>query len=657
MKETSAHGSYAPAERSLVTMLSLAASAMCILWVPLVALCHVDGLRMYSTWPQIARDFSLLTLIAVGLVSAGSLLVWIATRALLAWQRSAREIAWWAGISVPLLLCLLQLAYTLHTWLAVLRVDHPSIALIAPRWIAALLLVLALCFGPIRTQGRSLAAHCAQGILDLRWLAASLIVVSAVGALLLAPEEDSKLDAAPAHVPIRPAPNILLVSLDTLAAADAGVCLSGPDNMPRLRAFATQAACFEHFYAASNATSPAMSSIDTGLYPWQHWAVQLGGGLPRPLRLLSLGAGLKALGYTTHYVGPMMQASPSYRQTHGGYDTIDPVAGRTLQQWASDRLVQLNGSNLSAVSYLTLSFLGALDVRLGGSRYPYPPKDVYDTALARFRQIETSRRPWFLWMHSMQPHAPYLPTAEHRYRRLAPGTLETWADLLPDNTAYKPERQGLVDQHRLRYQESMLAADQALGDMLQELSRRRLLDNTIVVVTGDHGESFSHGWLGHGSSALHQDVIRVPLIIRLPGQTQARLMPTPTSQVDLAPSLLELAGAASAPPAMAGRSFAPALHGLPTPARPIYAMAMQRQSRFEPIRAGDYVMISGDAKLSYHLPSGRFELIDLSADPGEQQDIAKADPLRARKMLVTLQEAIAAAERMRQQSVGGQPAH
>jgi arylsulfatase A-like enzyme len=110
---------------------------------------------------------------------------------------------------------------------------------------------------------------------------------------------------------------------------------------------------------------------------------------------------------------------------------------------------------------------------------------------------------------------------------------------------------------------------------------------------------------------------------------------------------LDLVHARSLPQAE-GRSLRPALLGEPMPEVPVFSMAMQRQSRFHPIRSGHYVVIEGTQKLVYHLASDRHELYDLATDPHEQRDLANERPDQAAKLRELVRKRIAVAEAQRQ---------
>ncbi|MGH9315456.1 MAG: sulfatase family protein [Vicinamibacterales bacterium] len=211
-----------------------------------------------------------------------------------------------------------------------------------------------------------------------------------------------------------------------------------------------------------------------------------------------------------------------------------------------------------------------------------PADHVVDQAIA---WLEGRRdAPFFLWVHLYDPHAPYDPPE-------------------PFRTAYGDDP----------YAGEIAFADAQLGRLLDVLDRRRLLDRTAVIVAGDHGESLNeHGERGHGIF-LYQNVIRVPLIVRVAG-VPARRVPEVTRLVDVMPTVLELAGA---PPAASdGVSLVAAMTG----AAGSLDLEAYSESLY-PTRFGWSPLRSlrdGRFKL---IEAPRPELYDLEIDPAERHNL------------------------------------
>jgi arylsulfatase A-like enzyme len=266
----------------------------------------------------------------------------------------------------------------------------------------------------------------------------------------------------------------------------------------------------------------------------------------------------------------------------------------------------------------------------------YDPQLATAPALAWLQHVDRSH-PVFLWVHLFPPHSPYAapppwlgyfdPSAEDR--NIA-ATEPHWAYTMrsvPPPMAYTLAA---------RYDESVRYVDHYAGDFLQR-AQQLLGPNTVLVVTADHGESFRHGYGAHTGPGLFDEIIHVPLIIKLPGQAQAIHCPTVVEQVDIAPTLAQLAGIGAFPPLWEGRSLLgawsyPGTNPLPT--KPAFSMNFEQNPRHAHLAVGSVAVIDGQWKLVHYLghphypqmPALHDALYDLAADPGETHDLAAAQP-------------------------------
>ncbi len=211
---------------------------------------------------------------------------------------------------------------------------------------------------------------------------------------------------------------------------------------------------------------------------------------------------------------------------------------------------------------------------------------------------------FFAYFHYMDPHAPYLPHEGG----------PSWGD-----------------EPRDLYDEEVRFTDQWVGKLVDWIIEQPFGDDTAIIISADHGESFGrHNLYKHGYE-LWEDVIHVPLLIYAPG-IDARRIDTPRSHIDLAPTILELLGL-EPPEEMPGRSLVPELYGLRAKPRPVIA-DLPRDNLQDRRRA----LIRDDEKLIAFGDDRYFMLFDLAEDPEEMNDLARIQPERALESIEAYRE-------------------
>jgi arylsulfatase A-like enzyme len=477
-----------------------------------------------------------------------------------------------------------------------------------------------------------------------------LLIVAAFGLLTISPPERAG-ESRPAAAPGLARPDVIVITLDALSAIDADVCGQGPTPMPRLRAFARDAHCYTHLYAASNFTTPTTSTLETGLLPWTHLATQLTAKVVEPLQVHTLAQALHEAGYKGYTTTDNQLASVRQRATQAGYTTHAITPSRLVRDRLRAALSIWPQSSVPMLVDNALSFLGAFDTLVFAERNPFESATVLNQ-VSDFLSEKGRQGPAYVWVHTMPPHSPYLPPPSTKYKLLPRGELDRWSEFMGDNVPYADALQPRVDKHRLRYRESVMGADIALGELLARLEQDGVLDRALVIISADHGESFEKGFLGHAGPKLHEAVVRIPLVIKLPGQKQGQVLGMPVSQADLAPSILDWLGLPPLPEAD-GRSLAPQWRGAALEPRPVFSMSMERQSRFRPLSVGHFAVVDGSSKLVVDLQSpATARLFDLASDPEERIDLARDRTEELGRLRALLDQRLQAAEAGRRRHIG-----
>jgi len=267
---------------------------------------------------------------------------------------------------------------------------------------------------------------------------------------------------------------------------------------------------------------------------------------------------------------------------------------------------------------------------------------VRDTALAYLDELDSQNRPWFFFLHFMDPHLPYRPDPAVAGRLTAgrslpavyrddgePGGLLVAHHVKQDLAAGRPEaREATALLHDL-YREEVMFVDACVGAVLERAQRCRR--PVVVLFTADHGEFFGeHGELLHGYT-VYEPVLRVPFLLTGPGVPAGELPVVPRLE-DVAPTLLSLAGL-PVPPAMEGR----VLTGELSQGGGWASADREHLAWYE----GDWKLVLAYDDLG--TDEARLEplaLYDLSRDPGEERDLQAAEPERMARMLAAARRAV-----------------
>lgn len=370
-------------------------------------------------------------------------------------------------------------------------------------------------------------------------------------------------------------PNVLVYVIDALCADHLGVYGYSRPTTPRIDDFAAGALVFERAYAQASWTRPAVASLLTGTYPEVHGVNGrhdgLGPDLPTMADLFAR-AGYQTAAITTNgNVGPHF----GFGRGFDSHEVLAETRSRDIHQ-LSDRL---------------------------------------NTAVFNWFGRRDRTKPFLLYLHATDPHAPYTPHEPFR-SRLAPSVPD---DVTLNNPADRDHLLALYDAE-------IAFNDEHFGQLMDFLREQGVAGDTMVVLLADHGEAFydHHQWQ-HGTT-LYEEEVRIPLLLKLPswwdslspGRVEALC-----GQVDVLPTLLEVSGL-TVPSHLQGRSLVE-LALSATQQRPDQRAVF---AHLEVDQALEDMVVRGDLKLLARPPGARggawSALFDLSVDPAERSAVPPA---------------------------------
>jgi arylsulfatase A-like enzyme len=446
-------------------------------------------------------------------------------------------------------------------------------------------------------------------------------------------------------------PNIILLTIDALSAPHMSLYGYARPTTPQIAKFARGAMVFDRAYANGNFTTPGIATLMTGTLPWTHRALTLPVWALNRTRRNSIPAVLERAGYRTGYVSTNAIAGAS-KQGLGQFFRFSSSDRTAHTSLCADTLSKHLRYVCAASELAPLEEMDDIQADLRGpsGNREHDPRLALGPALHWLATVKRNE-PIFLWVHLFPPHSPYAVPKPWLGRfdpserdRTAASTQPNWAWIQSTLSARQ------VATLAARYDEATAYVDSYVGPFLQR-ALELLGPNTAIIITADHGESFTHGYGAHTGPGLYDEIIHVPLILKLPGQSAGERCERPAEQADVAPTLAALAGV-PAPAGWAGRSLLAACNAPAAstqPHRAIFSMNFEQNPRYAALKTGSVAVIQGRWKLIHYMgalhypdmPPLRDQLFDLLADPGEQHDLAAQHPATVRRLLSLIEAGLA----------------
>jgi arylsulfatase len=436
-------------------------------------------------------------------------------------------------------------------------------------------------------------------IRGLNYRSTLLFVVHAL--VLLGCTRDPDRPEIPLRLPDGSAPNVLLITIDTLRADHLGCYGYRLDTSASIDGLSASGTRFADAITPVPTTAPAIASLLSGSLADVHRVTENGGTLAASVD--TLGEAFASAGYqTAAFIGNGALA-------HGfdqGFADFEPF-------WDAG-----------------------------------PDADAAGSAAAA-AWVRTAAEPWFLWVHFMNPHGPYdsspaalsadltYPDDPALSRELEVGAGNLLFGVIPRYQAL-PGLRRIVDYVR-RYDGEIIGTAAHVATVYQGLIDAGLDERTLTVLTADHGENlvewgyyFQHGQL------LTEGSIRVPLILHFPGMLPQMVSDTPASLLDIFPTVARLLGL-PLPRGVEGADLTPALFGRASPERTLFAHTVT-PSRLAAVRRGRWKLVRVPARYGVAGGKPQLALYEPAADPAEQENAADGHPEVVDLLLPTLEREV-----------------
>lgn len=456
-------------------------------------------------------------------------------------------------------------------------------------------------------------------------------------------------------------PNVVLVVLDATRADHLSCSGYSRVTTPNLDAFAERATRYTNAWAGSTWTLPSIATLFTGVWPGKHGTNRRHPFLDTPMPTLAELLG--SAGYDTYAVSnnSWISSATGFARGFRRFDKVwqlfqdgtDVLSDRMVGVFSNDRFgakdLAKSVARGNPVKNLLNTFYGRVFYKRGDSGAAKVNRLVGGWLKAR-----ATAAPAGIFLHYLEPHLPFHPPQPWKSRFLPSGVDPRKVDAVnQDAWAYLAGRAEMTDEDLeifvALYDAEISYLDHRLGDLFSMLDDHRLLDESLVVVTADHGENLGeHGLLDHQYS-VHEPLLNVPLLVKAPGAgaESGSVSAALVQGFDAFATFVRAAGAED--PAATERDAVP-LPGAGGRARThLFAEYLQPQpdpkvleARFPGFDASPWdraLSAARDERFKYVLSSrGEEELFDLHRDPGERANVIREHPTVAEELRAALRK-------------------
>jgi arylsulfatase A-like enzyme len=434
-----------------------------------------------------------------------------------------------------------------------------------------------------------------------------LLLAALAAALACNPSKPE--ETAPPVAPLPAGSNIVLITVDTLRADHLSAWGYARPTSPNIDRLAAEGVRFDQAEVQWPKTTPSFASMFTATYAKDNRIVRTA-GQPISCQFLTVAEALKRQGYATYAVIANAAVGDDFFFDQG-FDEF-------IQTWKLEH--GADGADPNRAEAVTNLAVGLLD------------------------KLQKTGKPYFLWVHYLDPHAPYEPPGPARDKFQNDARFDASVKI---EISDKPKQQmfGIGRERMLegrsdlafylaRYDAEIAYTDSQIGRLLDEMKKRGMMTKTLTAFTADHGESLGdHGYyFDHGRFSF-QTCLHVPLVLHYPGVLGPRVDKEPAELIDLAPTLLEAAGVPLQDGAwMQGHTLTPRLRGRAEAGTELAfsEAGWETNNKWQKVvRDARFKLIYAQTRPEQRFIGGegvRFTLFDLVNDPGETVNVADKFP-------------------------------
>ena len=447
--------------------------------------------------------------------------------------------------------------------------------------------------------------------------------------------------------------NVLIIVFDALSAHHVSTYGYQRETMPNLTRLSEKAVVYHNHYASGSFTTPGTASLLTGTLPWTHRAFQSNGRVIKSFETQNLFGAFQDYYRIAYTHNPW--ANTLLEQFNGAMDELVPWYSLFLRSgddsfihtlfkkdddiasvgWTRNMNINEQGTAYSLLMSHIFTLLRERNIAnykkvfprgipsIQASQNSFILEDAVEWITNRLASIQ---QPFLGYFHFLPPHDPYRTSLEFYHWFEKDGFVPVDK---PDDPIFSQGKSKIeVVKNRTEYDEYILYADKEFGNLYEQLEKSGMLDNSWLIFTSDHGETIERGIVGHGTDALYESIIRVPLMIFEPGRTSRTNIHANTSAIDLLPTLLHVTGH-EIPEWVEGKVLAPYAESSSGSERSVYAMRSTKNGKFDPLTHASVSMTKGQYKLHYYF--GYHErnipdlvrLFDVESDPEELNDLSE----------------------------------